>query len=107
MDEQSLSGDGVAIPLGMGTDKGRELAGPPAPLVLGEPAGVVVQLQEGHAQIEVGLGVVGLELDGALVIGDRFPRPALSAGEVTETIPGLGALGLGLDHRVQTGDGLR
>jgi hypothetical protein len=35
MDEQSLSGDGMTIPLGMRTNEGRELAGPPPSAFMG------------------------------------------------------------------------
>ncbi|MGH8651278.1 MAG: hypothetical protein ACREYE_03415 [Gammaproteobacteria bacterium] len=46
VDQQGLAGQGLTIPKRMGTSKGRELAGLPAPFVLIKAARVILKLQQ-------------------------------------------------------------
>ena len=98
MDEQGLSGIGTPVPSGMRALEGRKLPGLPAPLVLGKAARVVAQLQQGQAQVEVRLGIVGLQRNGALVGGHGLRGLAQATIAVAQTVVGLGPLGLGLNH---------
>ena len=68
MKEQGFVRNGLPIPLGMWTLKRRKLPGLPTPFVLGKPPPIVSQLQEGHAQIEVGLSIARVQLNGAFII---------------------------------------
>ena len=63
---------------------------------------------ENSAQIAVGLGSIGLELDGMVVSGDRLvePRPPPGIQGVTQIVVRLGVIGPELDGSVAGGDRL-
>src|SRR5688572_3752018 len=98
MNEQGLVRDRRPIPFRMWTLKRRKLPSLPAPLVLGPSLLILAQLQEGHAQVEMGLGRVGPHCNGALVVLNRLLGLAQAAVKVAQTVVRLGPLGLGLKY---------
>ena len=62
--------------------------------------------RQGVAEVEVGLGVVGLEPEGGAVFGDGLGQLALVRQGVAEVVVGLGVVGLEPDGGAVFGDGL-
>src|SRR5262245_57047897 len=74
----------------------------PAPLTFGKASFVVANLQEGEAQAEMRLGIVGPQPDGPFPVRDRLLRLAPPAREEAQAVVNLDALGFGSEHLFHT-----
>ncbi len=59
-----------------------------------------------HAQVVVGLGVVGLDFQGLAVMGDGLVDLPAAGQQSAEVVVGLGVVGLDFQGLLVMGDGL-
>ena len=76
------------------------------PFAFGKAPRIVSDLEQVHAEIEVGLGVVRLKLDGPLIVTNRLSGLAEPAGDISQTVMGLGVFMFGFDDLGKTGAGV-
>src|SRR5262249_30367897 len=101
-DQQCLFGYRMPVPFGVRKVKPIERT----PLVFGETPRIISDLEETHSEIEVGLSIVRLKLDGPLIMTNCIIGPALPAGNVSQTVMGLGVVTFGFDHLCKAGAGI-
>src|SRR5262245_1139519 len=94
VDYQSLLGYRLAVPLGVRRMKPIELP----PLPFGKAPRIVSDLKQVQTEVEVGLGVIRLQLDGALTVANRLVGFAQPARDISQTVIGLGVFFFGLDN---------
>src|SRR5262249_3291492 len=68
------------------------------PLAFGKTSRVVSDLEQVHTEIEVGLGVVWLQLDGPLIVMNCVTGLAEPAGDISEAVMRLGIFVFHVDH---------
>src|SRR5262245_45963592 len=102
VDHQGLLGYRMAVPFRVRGVKPIEWT----PLAFGKPTRIVSDLEQVHAEIEVGLDVVRLKLDGTLIVTNRLIRLAEPAGDITQTVIGLGVFIFGFDDLCKAGAGI-
>src|SRR5438093_8797654 len=77
VDQQRLLGNWTAVPFGMRAVKTIDWP----PLVFGEAARIISDLQQAHAKVYVGMGVGRLKLNGALKTINSLVRLTLLTGD--------------------------
>src|SRR5439155_4240683 len=93
VDQQRLLGNWTTVPFRVRTVKTIDWP----PLVFGEAARIISDLQQAHAEIDVRLGEVRLKLNGALKTINSLVRLTLLAGDESETVVCLSVFVFGFD----------
>ena len=102
VDHQGLLGYRMAVPFGVRGAKPVEWP----PLAFGKTARIVADLKQVQAEVKVRLGVVWLQLDGPLIVNNRLIGLAEPAGDISQTVMGLGVFIFGFDELCEAGAGI-
>src|SRR5262245_2872279 len=89
----------MAVPPGMRTAKPVERP----PFVLGKTPRVISDLEQGHAQVEMGLRVIRLQSDSPFTISNCSIGFAQAAGDISQTVISLGVFIFGFDDLCKAG----
>ena len=73
---------------------------------LGEPLQDAFSPSQSDIKIPASVGIVGLDFQGLLVMGDGLVEPSATGQSDTEVVVGLGVVGLDFQGLLVMGDGL-